>query len=246
MCDAWMPVLKLRLTQEQFHQLPRNPAYKYEFSDGEVCLTPRAKHYHAWLDLRSFPTENPEPRRPVDIRPIQESDWQELERVFQATLCRVQPFASLDADTMAQASRECLARTRTGQDGVRLPEASWLAASAQESEIVGAILITLVPGGDPCDPDSYYWRDSGLAELPAGEKAQPHLTWIFVAPENAGWGIGSALLAASVRVLRERGFTQLWSTFVSGNDSSMLWHWRNGFQLLPHPNSRRRWPRLWP
>jgi hypothetical protein len=24
-----------------------------------------------------------------------------------------------------------------------------------------------------------------------------------------------------------------------GNHSSMLWHWRNGFRLLPYPASRR-------
>jgi hypothetical protein len=25
-----------------------------------------------------------------------------------------------------------------------------------------------------------------------------------------------------------------------GNESSMLWHWRNGFRLLEHPGSIRR------
>jgi hypothetical protein len=30
------------------------------------------------------------------------------------------------------------------------------------------------------------------------------------------------------------------STFLLGNESSMLWHWRNGFQLLQYPGSRRR------
>jgi hypothetical protein len=36
------------------------------------------------------------------------------------------------------------------------------------------------------------------------------------------------------------GFVQLATTFLVGNDASMLWHWRNGFQLLQYPNSRRR------
>src|SRR2546423_464085 len=31
MCDDWMPVIRLPLTLDQFHQLPRNPAYKYEY-----------------------------------------------------------------------------------------------------------------------------------------------------------------------------------------------------------------------
>ena len=40
--------------------------------------------------------------------------------------------------------------------------------------------------------------------------------------------------------LRELGFTSLLSTFLAGNDSSMLWHWRVGFRLLSYPGSPRR------
>jgi hypothetical protein len=40
--------------------------------------------------------------------------------------------------------------------------------------------------------------------------------------------------------LRQLDYAELWSTFVVGNDSSMLWHWRSGFRLFPHPGSRRR------
>ena len=31
MCDEWMPFIQLPLTIEQFRQLPRNSAYKYEY-----------------------------------------------------------------------------------------------------------------------------------------------------------------------------------------------------------------------
>jgi L-amino acid N-acyltransferase YncA len=66
------------------------------------------------------------------------------------------------------------------------------------------------------------------------------LTWIFVSPWMAGQGIGTALLAAAVKALRELGYEHLLSTFMLGNESSMLWHWRNGFQLLAFPGSMRR------
>ena len=36
MCDEWMPTIKLALTPEQFRQLPRNPAYHYEYLDGQT------------------------------------------------------------------------------------------------------------------------------------------------------------------------------------------------------------------
>ena len=49
--EKWYPFIKLPLTIEQFHQLPRNPAYKYEYIDGEAWLTARPKAYHALLTL---------------------------------------------------------------------------------------------------------------------------------------------------------------------------------------------------
>ena len=51
MCDEWMPTLKLAITYDEWQQLPRNASYKYEYFDGKAWLTPRAKFYHAVLDL---------------------------------------------------------------------------------------------------------------------------------------------------------------------------------------------------
>ncbi len=63
------------------------------------------------------------------------------------------------------------------------------------------------------------------------------MTWVFVAPLFTGEGVGTALLNAAVRQLLALGYTELASTFLAGNDSSMLWHWRQGFRLLAHPAS---------
>jgi L-amino acid N-acyltransferase YncA len=65
------------------------------------------------------------------------------------------------------------------------------------------------------------------------------LTWIFVGPWHAGHGVGTALLAHAIQGLLGLGYTELLSTFLLGNTSSMLWHWRNGFRLLPYPGSPR-------
>jgi len=233
-----MPVLQLPLTLEQFHQLPRNPAYKYEYLDGKAFLSPRPKHFHARLDLAGF-VEEPVELTDASIRPLAEADWPVLERPFRASLSRVQPFASLDDKTLGTAVRECLERTRTGGDGPLLSQASFVALDSPEQTALGAILVTALPGGDPSDWDSYCWSGPAPAGAVELRLAQPHLTWIFVAPLRAGRGIGSALLAACVGKLKMEGYAQLWSTFVSGNDSSTLWHWRNGFRLLPYPGSRR-------
>jgi L-amino acid N-acyltransferase YncA len=60
-----------------------------------------------------------------------------------------------------------------------------------------------------------------------------------VAPPQAGRGTGTALLRAAAAALAAMGYRQLLSTFLLGNDASAFWHWRNGFQLLPFPDSLR-------
>jgi GNAT superfamily N-acetyltransferase len=110
---------------------------------------------------------------------------------------------------------------------------------AVDADLIGAILITLLPAGDPTEYESYYWNEPPPPDLLEQRLGRPHLTWVFVSRGHAGEGVGSALLGAAVRVLREFGYSELVTTFLLGNDSSMLWHWRNGFQLLPYPGSKR-------
>jgi GNAT superfamily N-acetyltransferase len=76
-------------------------------------------------------------------------------------------------------------------------------------------------------------------------KGQPHLTWIFVRRFEQGAGIGTQLLQKAVRVLKKQGYRTLWTTFLIGNESSVIWHWRNGFELAPASFSKRRmWRKL--
>ena len=73
--------------------------------------------------------------------------------------------------------------------------------------------------------------DRALADIPLKDMPE------FVAPLCARYGVGSALLARSVNALREIGYRELASTFLLGNESSTLWHWRNGFRLLSYLGS---------
>jgi hypothetical protein len=238
MCDDWMPTIRLALPREQLRQLPRNAAYKYEVVNGQVFLTPRPRHYHALLDLR--PVEADES---VAVRPARPDDWEELVAVFAAAFRDVQPFGCLDEDTRKQAARSCLQRTATGGDGPRIESASFVAVVPETGRPAGAILVTLLPKGDPCAWDSYSWPAPPPEDAIARRLGRPHLTWIFAA--RVGEGTGTALLAAAVRGLLGLGYTELASTFLLGNESSMLWHWRNGFRLLPYPGSWRALQQRW-
>lgn len=244
MCDEWMPMIQLGLSWDEFHQLPRNSAYKYEYIDGQTYLSPRPKHYHALLALS--PLEAEAGFEPVTLRRVEEADRSGLEAIFAGAFRAIQPFGSLNDETRKEAARQALARTWTGGDGPWIERASFVAVHDQQ--LAGAILITLLPAGDPRDHESYRWDEPPPADCIESRLGRPHLTWIFVHPWLTGKGVGTALLAAAVNELLQLGFTQLLSTFMLGNDSSMLWHWRTGFQLLAHPGSyrhmRQRWSRL--
>lgn len=241
MCDEWMPVVRIRMKIAQFHQLPRHPAYKYEYFSGEAVLSPRAKFYHAWLDVAVYksdpdlvPTEKPR------LRQVRDEDFPLLEELFRGAFARLQPFASLDNETFKEAAHKCLERTRTGGDGPWLRQASLVARAAKDDQLIGASFITLLPDGEATDYDSFYWNEQPADDLLEKKQGRPHLTWIFVHPFHAGHGIGTALLKRTARILHKLGYSKLYSTFLAGNESSMLWHWRNGFQLLSYPFSMRR------
>jgi GNAT superfamily N-acetyltransferase len=238
-----MPVIQLPLSVEQFHQLPRHPAYKYEYLEGQGYLTPRPKFYHALLDLSRVTPLTPPGN--INLRPLEDRDLGDLEHVFAGAFERQQPFASLEREVRREAAQRALEKTCTGGDGPWIRQASFVAVE-QERAAIGAIFVTLLPDADPADWNSFRWQEPPPADCIERRLGRPHLTWIFVSPWSAGYGTGTALLGAAVNILRDFGYQQLASTFMVGNESSMLWHWRNGFELQPYPGTRRRYGSLRP
>jgi GNAT superfamily N-acetyltransferase len=237
MLDRWYRRWRLPMPPEHFHQLPQNPAFRYEYIDGEAWLTPRPTTYNAVLDLR--PREAAHhlhlPGCTIHFRPLAEADWQQLPALFAQSFQRVLPFAALTDDDRLTASRECLEQTRTGGDGLFIPFASFV---AEADQIIGAILITLIPKRDEGDWWHVDWDEAPTTAEAKRLLGRPHLTWVFVSPLLARQGIASALLALSVNELLAHGFSDLGTTFLLGNDSSALWHWKQGFRLLSYPGSR--------
>jgi hypothetical protein len=239
MCDQWMPYLKLPMTIEQFQQLPRNAAYKYEYFGDAAHISPRARVYHAALDLASCaPAAADHATQRITLRRFHRRDVPALAPVFAAAFDGLQPFGSLDGETRQRAAEACLLKTCSHGDGPRLRCASFVATS--DGQPVGGILITLMPDGDPCDWDTFHWTVPPPADFRRRRGGQPHVTWIFVSPWHKGGGVGTTLLTESVNVLRRLGYQHLLSTFFTANESSMLWHWRSGFKLLAYPGSKRR------
>ena len=243
MIDRWFPTIKLPLTFKQFERLPRNPAYKYEYLDDKAWLSPRPKQYSALLELsplEEVPVVDVQ-REPIRIRRFEPADWDALPEVFAASFSRVQPFASLSDKKRLAAARDCLRHTREEGDGPVIEPACCVAASERDGRLVGGLLATIMPDIPLTEYHCYRWKEPPPPDWLERKLGRPHLTWIFVTPFRAGHGVGTALLAATVRELLALGYHALASTFLLGNDSSTLWHWRNGFRLSAHPGSKRLW-----
>jgi GNAT superfamily N-acetyltransferase len=240
MCDEWMDGLQLPLTIEQFHRLPRNPAFRYEYFDGAAHLSPRPKYFHAVLDLPPLAGKPLPNAAPLALRPVREGDWEALVPLFAAAFRGVVPFGTLEDGPRRDAARKSLQFTRDGGDGPRIDRASFVAETSEEAHAVGAILVTLLPDEDPSEWSAFHWKEPPPPDCLERNLGRPHLTWVFVGPMESGRGVATALLNAAVRELLAMGYSRLASTFVLGNDSSLLWHWRCGFQLATYAGSLRK------
>jgi GNAT superfamily N-acetyltransferase len=242
MCDEWMPFVKVPMALEHFHQLPRHAAYKYEYVNGEAWLTPRPRYYHAILDLHPLadtPLPQADPR--AVLRPVRLADWEEtLPVVFAAAFCNQQPFSAVPKEQARAAAARALTQTRDGHDGPWIEPASFVAVGNQEEHAIGAILVTLLPDADLSEWGAYHWPEPPPPDWLERKLGRPHVTWVFVSPFFTGEGVGTALLNAAAQQLLALGYTELASTILAGNDSSLLWHWRQGFRLLAYPGSQRR------
>lgn len=227
----WFRSYELRVTFHEFECMPRHPAYKYEYYGGRAVITPWPRYQRAVLELTSFPP----PASPsgdlsgAHVRPLEPADWGLLPSLLAAAFHGLPPFATLSDELRLSAAADCVEHTRTGGDGPLIESACLIAVgSGQEKGLAGAILITRT---QPPGTESAGTRP--------GTIEQPHLTWVMVRPWHFRQGLGTALLGRAGAVLRELGYRELASTFVVGNDRSTLWHWRNGFRLLPDPWSLR-------
>lgn len=245
MLERWYRPIRVKMTMRRFGTLPRHPAYRYEYRDGHAWLTPRPKSYGALLDLEQRPAPVTIETRPeVRFRAFAAADWDAAARPFAAAFRDVPPFSALPGRLAERAARDALDRTRTGGDGPVIEPACFAAETVgDDPHLVGAALVTLMPEEDPDDFPTGIWREPPPPDWLERGLGRPHLTWIFVAPLLARHGLGSALLASVAEALRDLGYRDLASTFLLGNWSSALWHWRNGFRLLPCPGSPRSWRR---
>jgi GNAT superfamily N-acetyltransferase len=231
--DEFFRRVELPISIDEFHRLPRNAAYKYEYWDGLARLTPRPKTFTCVRDLS--PVTHPGDPPGVTLRPLPPADIPGLTELFRWSSGNTQPWQSLDDDDALLAAAGCLLRTATGRDGPLLPAACFTAhdEEGRADGPVGAALVTLAPPDILTEPFGGWWRGPPPADAVERRLGVPHLTWVFVGWWHARKGVGTELLRGVVEAVRGQGYNELASTFLLDNGPSALWHWRNGFRLLP-------------
>ena len=229
--------IEFPLTIDEFHQLPRNAAYKYEYFDAKAVLTPRPKYFLCSLDLT---TANVEADSDCEVVPVPLAEAPTLEPLFVTGLQNTQPFASLTQEQATCSATVVFRHMLRGKDGPIIEAACFQALSKRDKTPIGALFVTLVPKALLTEPFAANWREPPPPDAVEKRLGLPHLTWVFVAPRFARQGIATTLLAATIPALRQLGFDHLVSTFMLDNGPSAVWHWRNGFQVLPQMSAIRK------
>jgi ribosomal protein S18 acetylase RimI-like enzyme len=197
----------LRMSFEDFHQLPFRLGWKQEFINGHLVETPRQAMVHGTIPVaqRSIPS-------PVPLRPAAITDEEDLLPCFMAAFRNTFEFCDYDRKQFGEAARECLRYV------FREPSHRWLPASRialgppgtrQAGKPIGAALVLL---------------QSNWAFLDA----------VCVAPAWQRRGLATALVAAAIEALHQVGaYHVIVSRFFLGNEASCAWHRRFGFTDEP-------------
>jgi GNAT superfamily N-acetyltransferase len=180
----------------------------------------------------------------ASIRALASGDWDLLPEVLADAFEGTPPLGMLGRWRRLCAARDWLWSTRDGSEGSLVDAACIIAVDREDdAQVLGALVVTLM-----MDPVRSWYAAQRLAVPPpppdlAEGREQPQVSWVFVRPQASGQGVGTALLQAAIGSLWSLGYRELASATQRGNDSSLAWHWRNGFRLLPHSESIRliRW-----
>ena len=231
--DRCFTAMRLELPIADYHRLPRHPAYKYELIDGTTWLTPRP----ASRDVRRStaptlpgpddPSDDASGARPweVRVREYRDRDAGGLAVPFAAAFERTVPFSTLGEGALRAAAADAVDETLGGRHGPLLADVSSVAADEQ-CRAFGACLVTRA-------------SETG-GNCPREMRGRPYLAWIFVVPLLGRHGLARAMLHRALGELHRAGEPALHSSFLVGNEASALWHWDNGFELLPSPYALAR------
>jgi GNAT superfamily N-acetyltransferase len=238
----WFRSVRAPMSFESYTRLPRHPSYKLEYWDGQLRITPRWQSHAMFLSLRPPAAVVRDDDGIATIRPLVNSDWDALPEVLAYAFADTPPLGMLGPRRRRLAARDWLWSTRDGTEGDGPPVEQACVVAVDRSDntrVLGALIVTLMAGWTR----SWYSRRRRAVSPPppdlADGREQPQMSWIFVHPAVSGEGVATALLESAASSLWRSGYRELASATDCGNVTSMAWHWRKGFVLLPDYKSAR-------
>lgn len=217
--DHYLTPLKLPMSIDQFSRFPYLAAYRADFREGHAEFT-----YQPRLRMARLPIAPRVSRivpgiavKTLDLHDAHES----LTKLFASAFAHLPPMDTMPPTTRRHAAEAAIRHTASGGDGEVVESACVGATDRASGKLVGAALVTRV---------SLRWDEWPDAATPA---FLPNLTWIFVKEGSQRRQIGSAMLDGVINRLAEQNRPWLVSHFIEANASSLLFHWRNGFELVP-------------
>lgn len=216
--DDYATPLKMPMTIDGFSRFPALAGYKAEFKGGNVEITYRPRLSMARLRIARREVRNLEGVTigALDVKRMQEP----LAKLFMSAMAHVPPLDTMPPTTRRHAADAEMKHILGGGEGELFTPACFGALDAKSGRPVGAAIVT---------------RLSLTADEWPEEQLPPvlvNLTWLFVAPERQRGAIGTALLGHVVNALVDQNHEWLVSHLPQDNVPTVMFHWRNGFELV--------------
>ncbi len=236
MLPDWFVPAQIRMTWEEFQKLPRHPAYRYEYRNGELRQSGRPILRNCRIKTEFQAASKVDDRIEalrLSFADLKNFNGQALTTLFKQAFARSAPYFSLSPAELDQAVQDHFLSVLQAHPWPIAWSASRLLLKESSNEPVAASVVTLVPDANWTDFTDPKWQQQAPPDALEKCWGHPHLTWIFVSPQYQRHGIGSILLSEARNEVRNLGYRNLFSTFLVGDYESMLWHWKQGFELIP-------------
>ncbi|MEO1386271.1 MAG: GNAT family N-acetyltransferase [Cyanobacteria bacterium J06634_6] len=196
---------RIPMSYEAFDTIEHLLGWKTEYWDGHAHLTPRSMGVGTCLNCESFtPIKETNRQTLTFITPTADYAEAMLDCYIAAFINSVE-FCGWPTDRIFEEAQEDISLYFEGKRGKPLP-AAVIALEPQTNRVIGTALIT-----------------------DKGEKGAC-LGLLYVHPSHHRKGIGTHIIARSVRILTQQGYSQLTSRYHICNHQSRQFYHKLGFQ----------------
>ncbi|HWL08853.1 MAG TPA: GNAT family N-acetyltransferase [Planctomicrobium sp.] len=235
MTSDWFVPVQLRMTREDFQKLPQHPAYRYDYTEGELHLSGCPVLRNCRIETRQKWTASQEDHLTplhLAVRGLQETPKDRVVELFRQAFRTSTPYCTLSSEKFEYAIQDHFQQVLSESSWPVVWEASHAVVHEETGEPVGVGLVTLVPSANWSDFTDPRWQEPPPEKALEARWGTPHLTWLFVSPDFQRCGIAAVLLSGIRKQLNRLGYPLLYSTVQVGDHGSQFWHWKQGFELI--------------